>query len=187
MEVNVRVTVDLGDRTMSLLGGVMAANSAITDATNTCSRVLEKYADPTPAAVTAAPQPEAEAPQPEKPARTRRTKEQIAADNAAAGKPQLEEPAAEPVKVSAPTPQPDPSVDFDDLEDAEKLDALRDKVAEYTKKGKSADIRFILAQFDARSISQAEPLDPKHYGDFYAALERYGKGESVTDIFPEMV
>ncbi len=45
MDFNVRVTVDLGDRTMSLFSGMMAANQAITNATDKVSRVLEKYAD----------------------------------------------------------------------------------------------------------------------------------------------
>lgn len=42
MDVNVKVTVDLGDKTMSLFGGFIAANNAVTAAADT---VLKKYAD----------------------------------------------------------------------------------------------------------------------------------------------
>lgn len=171
MEVNVKVTVDLGDRTMSLLGGVMAANAGIAKATDTVNKVPEKYADEPAEQATAAPA--------EKPTRSRRTKDQIAAETA---KPA---PAKEPVKVEAPEPE-EAATDFATLSDEDKISALRTKVAMHTKKGKSADIRFMLAQFDARTVSQDEPLKPEDYDAFNEALERYGAGESVTDIFPEL-
>lgn len=167
MEVNVKVTVDLGDRTMSLLGGAMAANAGIAKATDTVNKVLVKYADE--------PAEKSDAPQPEKPTRTRRTKEQIAAA-----------PTKEPVKVEAPEPKEEAAPDFATLSDEDKVGALRTKVSQYTKKGKSADIRFMLAQFDARTVSQDEPLKPEDYDAFNEALERYGAGASVTDIFPEL-
>lgn len=175
MEVNVKVTVDLGDRTMSLLGGVMAANAGIAKATESCTKVLEKYAEE-PAEQTN----ETAAAPAEKPTRTRRTKEQIAAETA---KPA---PVKEPVKVEAPEPEEEAAPDFATLSDEDKVGALRTKVSQYTKKGKSADIRFMLAQFDARTVSQDEPLKPEDYDAFNEALERYGAGESVTDIFPEL-
>lgn len=170
MEVNVKVTVDLGDRTMSLLGGVMAANAGIAKATDTANKVLEKYADEPAEQATAAPA--------EKPTRSRRTKDQIAAETA---KPA---PAKEPVKVEAPEEEAAP--DFASLSDEDKIDVLRTKVASHTKKGKSADIRFMLAQFDASTVSQNNPLKPEDYNAFNEALDRYGAGESVTDIFPEL-
>lgn len=45
MDVNVKVTVDLGDKTMSLFSGFMAANNAVVTAANTAGEVLKKYAD----------------------------------------------------------------------------------------------------------------------------------------------
>lgn len=45
MEVNVKVTVDLGDKTMSLFNGFMSANTAVVNAVGTADRVLKKYAD----------------------------------------------------------------------------------------------------------------------------------------------
>lgn len=45
MEVNVKVTVDLGDKTMSLFSGFMSANQAVAKAADTAGKVLKKYAD----------------------------------------------------------------------------------------------------------------------------------------------
>ena len=54
-----------------------------------------------------------------------------------------------------------------------------------TKNRKGADVKWILGQFDAASVSKTNPLSPESYDDFYAALTRYGNGEALTDIFPE--
>lgn len=71
---------------------------------------------------------------------------------------------------------------FEELDDAAKLEAIKAEVTKQTKNKKGADIKFMLAQFDANRASE---LAPEHYNDFYAAILRYGKGEAVTDIFPE--
>lgn len=154
MDVNVNVTVDLGDRTMSLLSGVMATNKALIETTNTVNNVLKKYED-APKAVEAAPAPK---PEPEKPVRTRRTKEQIAADEARTAD------------------------SWDGLDDDAKLEAIKAEVTKHTKKGKSADIKALLSQFDARRASE---LNPDDYDAFFDAITRYGEGESVEAIFPD--
>lgn len=143
----VKVTVDLGEKTLALLtGGIAIANNA---------KVKE------PIAVEAA-KPEApkEEPAPKKEApekRTRRTKEQIAADEAQTAN------------------------GWDDMDDDAKLEAIKTEVTKHTKKGKSADIKFLLSNFDA---GRASELAPEDYDAFFDAITRYGKGESVETIFP---
>lgn len=177
MEVNVKVTVDLGDRTMSLLGGVMAANNGIAKATDTVNKVLAKDDDEPAGQTTVAPAEKPAAP------RSRRTKEQIGDDESK----KIGAAEQKVVKVQAPKPEDDAaSTDFASLSDEDKIDVLRTKVASHTKKGKSADIRFMLAQFDASTVSQNNPLKPEDYNAFNEALDRYSAGESVTDIFPEL-
>lgn len=98
-----------------------------------------------------------------------------------------EKPAAveKPVttqKAVVEKPAPKGKASFEELDDAAKLEAIKAEVTKQTKNKKGADIKFMLAQFDANRASE---LAPEHYNDFYAAILRYGKGEAVTDIFPE--
>lgn len=146
MDVNVKVTVDLGDKTMSLFNGFVAANQAV--AADTAGKALKKYEEE--------PAPKADVSKPEPEKRTRRTKEQIAADEAL-------------------------TVDgWGDMDDGAKLEAIKTEVTKHTKKGKSADIKFLLSQFDA---GRASELSPEDYDAFFDAIIRYGKGESVEKIF----
>lgn len=160
MDVNVKVTVDLGDKTMSLFNGLTAASKAVETASETVGKVLEKYKPETPVDTLVGehnetPKPEAPKAEPEK--RTRRTKEQIAAEEAATAN------------------------SWDDMDDDAKLEAIKAEVTKHAKKGKSADIKFLLANFDAGRASELAPAD---YDAFFAAITRYGKGESVEKIFP---
>ena len=98
---------------------------------------------------------------------------------AATQKPAVEKPAAE---KTAATPKPKQETSFEKMNDDAKLEAIKAEVTKQTKNKKGADIKFMLAQFDANRASE---LAPEHYNDFYAAILRYGKGEAVTDIFPE--
>lgn len=148
----VKVTVDLGEKTLALLtGGIAIANSA-------------KVKEPKVEAPKEEPAPKPEAPkadtaktEAEKPTRTRRAKEQIAAE---------EEKTAN---------------GFADMDDDAKLEAIKTEVTKHTKKGKSADIKFLLSNFDA---GRASELAPEDYDAFFDAITRYGKGESVEKIFP---
>lgn len=74
---------------------------------------------------------------------------------------------------------------FADLDDDAKLEAIKAEVTKQTKNKKGADVKWMLAQFNAASVSKAEPLEPEDYDAFYDAITRYGKGEALTDIFPE--
>ena len=141
MEVNVKVVVDLGEKTVALLTGGMAVNAPI-------QKVAPKVEAPKAEAIKA---------EPEKPTRTRRTKEQIAAEEAQTAN------------------------GWDEMDDDAKLEAIKAEVTKHTKKGKSADIKFLLAQFEA---GRASELAPEDYDAFFDAITRYGKGESVDKIFP---
>lgn len=72
---------------------------------------------------------------------------------------------------------------FSDLGDAAKLEAIKAEVTKHTKKGKSADIKFLLANFDA---GRASELSTEQYDAFFDAITRYGAGEAATDIFPAL-
>lgn len=94
----------------------------------------------------------------------------------------VEKPVTTP-KAAVEKPQaPKGKPSFEELDDDAKLEAIKAEVTKQTKNKKGADIKFMLAQFDANRASE---LAPEHYNDFYAAILRYGKGEAVTDIFPE--
>lgn len=147
MDVNVKVTVDLGEKTVALLTGGMVGNN------------LTPKVEPKPAA----PKEEvAEKPAEEKKTRTRSSKP-------------VEDKATE-TKKDAPA--------FADLDDDAKLEAIKAEVTKQTKNKKGADVKWMLAQFNAASVSKAEPLEPEDYDAFYDAITRYGKGEALTDIFP---
>lgn len=153
MDVNVKVTVDLGEKTVALLTGGMVANDP-TPMVEPKAEALKKEA--------AAPKPEApkadvSKTEPEKPTRTRRTKEQIAAEEAQTAN------------------------GWDEMDDDAKLEAIKAEVTKHTKKGKSADIKFLLSNFEA---GRASELAPEDYDAFFDAITRYGKGESVETLFP---
>ena len=138
-----KVTVDLGERTLALLnGGIAIANSH--EVVNPVTEALKEE--------TAAPKPEAP-----KQTRSRRTKEQIAEEEAQTAN------------------------GWDGMDDDAKLEAIKAEVTKHTKKGKSADIKFLLSNFDA---GRASELAPEDYDAFFDAITRYGKGESVEKIFP---
>lgn len=147
MDVNVKVTVDLGEKTVALLTGGMVVNTPTPKVEPKAEALKEEPA----------PKPEAPKAEPEKPTRTRRTKEQIAAEEAQTAN------------------------GWDDMDDDAKLEAIKAEVTKHTKKGKSADIKFLLSNFDA---GRASELAPEDYDAFFDAITRYGKGESVEKIFP---
>ncbi len=133
MDVNVRVTVDLGDRTMALFSGMMAANESMKRATDTVHRVLEKYADApapepkAPADPEPAPEP-APAPAPAtRPARVSRARRVAVAAPV---------PEPEIVKAEAPAPAPEAEAEAEAAKpeahraDAVSHDDARDLMAE---------------------------------------------------------
>lgn len=151
MDVNVKVTVDLGEETVALLTGGMVVNAPTPKVEPKAEAPKEETAAPKPEA----PKADVSKTEPEK--RTRRTKEQIAAEEAQTAN------------------------GWDEMDDDAKLEAIKAEVTKHTKKGRSADIKFLLSNFDA---GRASELAPEDYDAFFDAITRYGKGESVETLFP---
>lgn len=109
-------------------------------------------------------------------------------EDAKANLDQLKEREAEVSKketkpaTEKPKAESKPKVDaFADMDDDAKLEAIKTEVTRQTKNKKGADVKFMLAQFDA---GRASELAPENYDAFYDAIVRYGKGEKVEEIFP---
>ena len=68
------------------------------------------------------------------------------------------------------------------LDDEGKLEAIKTEITKHAKKGKAADIKFLLSAFDA---ARAGELLPEHYDAFFDAITRYGNGEALESIVPE--
>ncbi len=66
-----------------------------------------------------------------------------------------------------------------------KLLIIRAEVLKLTHDKKGTDVKWMLGQFNAASVTKDEPLRPEDYTDFYNALMRYKNGEELADIFPE--
>lgn len=166
MEVNVKVTVDFGDRAMSLFGGIMSANRAIADASNTVNTVLAKYKVPEPAVAEA----------PKETSKTEPVKRVWLAKA-------VEEAPKAVEEAPAPAREPKPSVTlpegWEDMDDDDRLEAIKVEVTKNTKAGRSVDVRAILLHFGA---SRASELEPEKYEGFITAILRYGAGEDVNDI-----
>lgn len=110
----------------------------------------------------------------------------IAPEPAPAPKPAEEKPAApKPASAKPIEEKPSAGSSFADMDNDAKLEAIKTEVTKQTKNRKGADVKWMLAQFNAASVSKTQPLDPKDYDAFYDAITRYGKGEALTDIFPE--
>lgn len=142
----VKVTVDLGEKTLALLTGFAIANKVNEPIAVEAAKPEEVKPEPKPEVVK------------EEPKRTRRTKEQIAAEEA---------------RIAD---------GWDDMDEDAKLEAIKAEVTKNTKKGNSADVKLMLSNFDA---GRASELSPSDYDAFYDAIIRYGKGETLDAIFPE--
>ena len=160
MEVNVKVTVELGAATLAVLTGLKTAAAGPVDKTPTPENAPQLF-------------PEVEA---DKPKRTRRSAAEIAAEKAAAVE---ETPAAKAAEEEAPVEKETKAPEFGDLDEAAQLEAIKAEVTRHTKKGKSADIKALLAYFEA---GRASELAPEQYPDFYDMVKRYRAGESVNDL-----
>lgn len=110
----------------------------------------------------------------------------VAAAQPKADAPETTKAETAPKKTETPKaaakPKKEDPAPFEDLDDETKLSEIQAQVTKGTKKGKSADIKFLLSNFDAKRASE---LSPDQYDAFYDAITRYHKGEEVTDIFPE--
>lgn len=103
-----------------------------------------------------------------------------------APKPEAPAAPAAPAKTqrpAAPKPTAPEKPTFSELDDDAKLEAIKAEVTKHTKKGKSADIKFLLANYEA---GRASELAPEQYDAFFESITRYGAGEAVTDLFPAL-
>lgn len=90
-----------------------------------------------------------------------------------ADKPKATPPAEKPKTEKTKAPA------FDELDEDAQLEAIKAEVTKHTKKGKSADIKALLAHFEA---ARASELNAEQYVNFFDTVVRYGKGESVEDL-----
>lgn len=68
--------------------------------------------------------------------------------------------------------------------DGEMLDEIKTEVAKFVKKGYSADVKALLAHFDAPRVSM---LKPEQFAEFRAAVDRYARGESMERIINDLL
>jgi hypothetical protein len=141
----IKLTVDLGDKTISLVNGIIAIAKGAEEApkANQNAPVIELN-------VKASPERSAKL----------------------SGSSQKEIVSGSTEKDSS----------WEHLDDDVRLDAIRDQVTKNTSKGKSADVVSLLSHFDAKRASE---LAPEDYDAFYSAIIRYGRGESIEQIFSE--
>lgn len=151
---------------MKVVGATTANDEAVSEKPKAAAPAA-KPAVASPAAPAARPAPSAARPAPKA---------------AAAPAPKAAAPvAARPApKAAAPKPA---AVNFEDLEPADQLEALKAHATKHTKKGKTADIKALVANYGAERVSD---LDPEYYIEFNEVLTRYSEGESVEDIFPNV-
>ena len=90
-----------------------------------------------------------------------------------------EKPKATRTRTTSKAKAKEEAPDFGELDEDAQLEAIKAEVTRHTKKGKSADIKALLAHFDA---GRASELAPEVYPGFFDAIKRYGAGESVDDI-----
>lgn len=80
------------------------------------------------------------------------------------------------------------TVNFDVLgvpdREREVLDEIKTEVAKFVKKGYSADVKALLAHFDAPRVSM---LKPEQFAEFRAAVDRYARGESMERIINDLL
>lgn len=91
---------------------------------------------------------------------------------------------APPAEKKAPVAPPaakkkDEAPAFDELDEDAQLETIKAEVTKHTKKGKSADIKALLAAYDA---GRASELAPEQYSGFFNAVKRYGAGEAIDEI-----
>lgn len=165
MDVNVKVTVDLGEKTLTVLSGLLGQNAT------TAKPVAELF----PTEKADAPADEAPAPAKSAETRVRRSAAQIAADKAAA---EAKTPAKEEAAPAKEEAREKPA-DFADLDEEAQAEEIKTMVTRNVKKGKSADVKKMLAHFEA---SRASELAPDQYGDFYEMIKAYGAGASVDSL-----
>lgn len=88
--------------------------------------------------------------------------------------------AAAPAKKAAVLSDEDKVAEMEALETSEEqLAHVQADVTKLTKKGRTADVKKLLAIYDSPKVSE---LDPAVYGDFYGLVLRLAGGEAADDI-----
>lgn len=191
MEIKLNVTVELGANTLALIGLANGINPNAKTAAKPAAKVKdeEEAEEETPVAKKAVAKPAAkmkvveettdeEEAEEETPAPKPVAKPAAKAAPAAAAKPVAKAAPAKPAAKPAPK-----AVAFEDLDEEAQLEALKAHATKHTKKGKTADIKALVANYGAERVSD---LDPEYYVEFNDVLNRYSDGESVEDIFPNV-
>lgn len=196
---HVHVYADLGtEQGRKIVAAVAAvlAGGVATASVETKAPVAEKAAPAPAKKVAAKPAPKVVAEETEEEPET--GEDEVAEEEAPAAKPAPKAVAKPAAKVAAapaakPAAKPAPAkpapkaaakpVAFEDLDEEAQLEALKAHATKHTKKGKTADIKALVANYGAERVSD---LDPEYYVEFNDVLTRYSDGESVEDIFPNV-
>lgn len=161
MEIKLNVTVDLSDNAKNFLSAVLTGGQAKVASKEVATKAAPKVAKP------AIDEPEAEEETAPVKKVTKAVETKPAKSAETAKKPAIKKPA----KEEAPA--------FEDMNEDEQLEAIRTIVTRHSKKGKTKDIKALLAAF---GVERAGDLDKTDYADAFDALTRYDGGESIDDI-----
>ena len=168
--MEIKVTVELGQKTVDLLQNLLNNAPAAKTGSVTETKATAQEAGTadlfTQEADEVKPEPKTEAPK-----RTRRSSAEVAAEKAAA-----ESKVTVEVEKEAEAPKKDVAPDFADLDEDAQLEEIKVYVTRNTKKGKSADVKALLAFMEA---GRASELAPDQYETFYDLIVRYTAGEAV--------
>lgn len=181
--MEIKVTVELGEKTVNLLqnllvsgGGALAGKTfkpgGVTVGPDHAEAPKGQADLFTQEAGEVEKAPEAEKVAPAK-TRTRRSKAEIEAEKELAAQ---EAEAEKTPEVKTEAPKKDEAPDFADMDEDAQLEEIKAYVTRNTKKGKSADVKALLAFMDA---GRASELAPDQYVDFYDLIVRYTAGEAV--------
>lgn len=174
--MEIKVTVELGEKTVNLLQNLLnnapaAKSGSVTVATSETKATAQEAGTADLFTQEAGEVEKAPEPKTETPKRTRRSSAEVAAEKAAA-----ESKVAAEVEKEAEAPKKEVAPDFADLDEDAQLEEIKAYVTRNTKKGKSADVKALLAFMEA---GRASELAPDQYETFYDLIVRYTAGEAV--------
>lgn len=116
---------------------------------------------------------------------TEETDAPVAKPAQAATKPAAAKPAQAAAKPAAAKPAGRPAAakpDFSTLDEEAQLEAIKTEVTKHTKKGKSADIKALLAGW---GVTRASELTTDQYQGFFDGVVGYGAGETVEALIEQ--
>lgn len=116
------------------------------------------------------------------------TEEEEPTKTAKSAAPAKKAPAAAPKQAAKAPAKPAAKATVSDEDKVEALEAqdeedqlatIQAEITKHTKKGKTADIKKLLAIYGAPKASE---LDPSTYSEFYGLVLRFAGGEAADDI-----